>query len=117
MTTSIASYLLIVLALLAANLPFLNDRFLGLIPLKSVTKKNMESIKFIKSIKSIKSLWIRLLELSLLYFVVGGIAYFVENKIGNVFAQRWEFYAVTICLFIVLAYPGFVFRYLRKQND
>ncbi len=111
MTTSIASYLLIVLALLAANLPFLNDRFLGLIPLKSVTKKN------IKSIKSIKSLWIRLLELSLLYFVVGGVAYFIENKIGNVFAQRWEFYAVTICLFIVLAYPGFVFRYLKKQND
>ncbi len=105
MTTSIASYLLIVLALLAANLPFLSERFLGLIPLKSVAKK------------SIKSLWIRLLELSLLYFVVGGIAYFVENKIGNVFAQRWEFYAVTICLFIVLAYPGFVFRYLKKQND
>ncbi len=116
MTTSIsiASYLLIVLALLAANLPFMNERFLGFISLNAMTNKSTESTK---SIKFIKSLWIRLLELTLLYFLLGGVAYFIENKIGNVFAQRWEFYAVTICLFIVLAYPGFVFRYLKKQND
>jgi len=30
--------------------------------------------------------------------------------------QGWEFFAVTGCLFIVLAYPGFVMRYMRKRH-
>ena len=88
------------LAVLAANIPFFNERIFALVPYGT----------------SIKPLWARLLELLVLYFVVLGAAYLLEARMGNVFPQRWEFYAITICLFLVLAFPGFVFRYLRKHH-
>ena len=56
----------------------------------------------------------RLLELLVLYFIVGALAYALEAGIGNVFAQGWEFYAAFACLFLTLAFPGFVWRYLRR---
>jgi hypothetical protein len=59
---------------------------------------------------------LRLLELIVLYFVVGALARLLESGIGGVFRQGWEFYAITGCFFLVLAFPGFVFRYLRKQR-
>jgi len=40
----------------------------------------------------------------------------LESRIGNVFPQTWEFYAITACMFVVLAFPGFVLRYLRKRR-
>ena len=57
-----------------------------------------------------------LLELVLLYFVVLGIARLLESNAGNAFNQGWQFYAVTVCLFLVLAYPGFVWRYLWQHR-
>lgn len=96
----LSNWFVILLAALAANLPFLNERLFAFIPLGPKPK----------------SFWWRLLELVVLYWLVGGIAYLLESRIGNPFPQRWEFYAVTGCLFIVLAYPGFVFRYLRKRR-
>lgn len=100
MDSSFPSWLVILLAVIAANLPFFNERLFGFIPLHGSTK----------------SFWIRLVELATLYGLVGVVAYLLEARIGNVFPQRWEFYAITICLFIVLAFPGFVFRYLRKRH-
>jgi hypothetical protein len=97
---SLSAWFVILLAAVAANLPFVNERVLGALPLR----------------RPVKSLWLRLLELIVLYFIVGGIAYLIESRIGNTFAQRWEFYAITACLFLVLAFPGFVFRYLRKHH-
>ena len=58
----------------------------------------------------------RLLELIVLYFVVGALARLLEGRIGNVFDQTKEFYMLTGCLFIMLAFPGFVMRYLRKRQ-
>jgi hypothetical protein len=40
----------------------------------------------------------------------------LESNAGNVFNQGWQFYAVTVCLFLVLAFPGFTFRYLRRRS-
>jgi hypothetical protein len=60
---------------------------------------------------------VRLLELFVLYFVVGGLARLLESRIGNAFPQTWEFYAITACMFVVLAFPGFVLRYLRKRRS
>lgn len=100
MNISLVSWLIILLALLGANLPFLNERVFGLIPI---------------SLKA-KPFWLRLIELFVLYFVVGLIARLFEANIGSVFSQRWEFFAVTGCLFLVFAYPGFVMRYLRKRH-
>jgi len=51
-----------------------------------------------------------------LYFIVGSVAFMLEARLGNAFPQTWEFYAITGCLFLVLAFPGFVARYLRKQR-
>jgi hypothetical protein len=99
-----SSWFVILLAVLAANLPFFNERLFAVIPIR------------FSAPRFAKPFWLRLLELAILYFMVGGCAYLLEARIGNVFAQGWEFYAVTACLFIVLAYPGFVFRYLRKHH-
>jgi hypothetical protein len=60
-------------------------------------------------------LW-RLAELTVYYFVTGAVAYLMESRLGPVHTQRWEFYATTVCLFLVFAYPGFLFRYLWRRR-
>ncbi|HCY64503.1 MAG TPA: DUF2818 domain-containing protein [Oxalobacteraceae bacterium] len=101
MSAAFSSWFLIGLAVLAANLPFLNERLFALVRLPSRPQKPF---------------WLRLVELVVLYFAVGAVATMLEARIGSVFRQGWEFYAVTGCLFLVLAFPGFVFRYLRKRH-
>ncbi|MCD2518701.1 DUF2818 family protein [Massilia sp. G4R7] len=112
MDSSLASWLVVAIALAAANLPFLTERVFGFIPVKSNAPGNGD----VSSPLRTKSFPLRLLELIVLYFVVGFLARALESRIGGVFAQGWEFYAVTGCLFLVLAFPGFVFRYLRRQR-
>ncbi|AKJ68543.1 hypothetical protein ABW99_10290 [Pandoraea thiooxydans] len=97
---SAGGWLVILLALVGANLPFLNQRLFALIPLGGITK----------------SPWLRLLELIVVYFVVGLLAWVIEARIGNVFHQGWQFYAVTASMFLVLAFPGFVYRYLWRHR-
>jgi len=99
MSQTSAVWILIVLALIGANLPFINQRLFALIPFKKTAGK--------------KSIWIRLLELIVCYFLLGGLGVWFESSIGNVFPQGWEFYAISGCLFIVFAFPGFVYQYLR----
>ncbi len=97
MSELLASYIysLIGVALLAANLPWLSERRL-----------------LVLSSPNGKRIWWRWLEWLILYFVVGGIAFGMERKLnGEIFPQGWEFYAVTACLFLVLALPGFLWRY------
>lgn len=100
MDVSLSGWFVILLAVSAANLPFVNERVLGFIPWRA----------------PLKAFWLRLLELIVLYFLVGGIAFLLESRIGNAFSQRWEFYAITACLFLVLGFPGFVYRYLRRRQ-
>ncbi|MGS0742190.1 DUF2818 family protein [Glaciimonas sp. GG7] len=101
MNVSFSSWFVIVFALLAANLPFINERLFALIALKSDASK---------------PIWLRLIELFVWYVIVGSLAYFLESRIGNTFPQGWQFYAVTGCLFLVFAFPGYVHRYLRKNH-
>ncbi len=101
MNTALSSWLLVVFMALAANLPFLSESLLGLVRLKTAHKPGL----------------LRLVELAVLYFLVLGIARLLESNLGNAFHQEWQFYAVTLCLFLVLAFPGFVWRYLRRRND
>lgn len=100
-----AAWLVILLALVLANLPFLNERVFALVPLKGGTGQAPS-----------KPFLVRLIELAALYFAVGGIGRALEGRIGSVFPQTWEFYAITACMFLVLAFPGFVVRYLRKKH-
>jgi Protein of unknown function (DUF2818) len=98
MSTSSQIVLLVLLALLAANLPFANQRILVVGPLREA-----------------KPLVWRLAELVLLYFVVGGVGLTLENHAGQIAPQGWEFYAVTGTMFVTLAFPGFVYRYLMHR--
>lgn len=63
-----------------------------------------------------KSFFARLLELTAIYLFVGLLGVGFESSLGNVFPQGWEFYAITYSLFVILAYPGFVMRYLLKRR-
>lgn len=92
-------WLVVVLALLAANLPFVNERWLAVWPRRAP-----------------KTLWHRLLELVLLYLAVGAVGFALEHRAGQIAPQGWEFYAITGALFLTLAFPGFVWRYLLKHR-
>ncbi|PXX47606.1 uncharacterized protein DUF2818 [Undibacterium pigrum] len=154
MGNSASIWLIIVLAVFAANLPFLNERCFAIISLhhfsfiKSIfsdASKNrvktdfpavdisasglvfsssdgsLEKSRDIEASADragapLKSLWLRLFELIILYFCVGGIAAVLESAAGNRFPQGWEFYAINACLFLVLAFPGFVYRYLKRSH-
>jgi hypothetical protein len=61
--------------------------------------------------------YVRIIELLVLYLLVLGVARLIESSIGNAFPQGWQFYAVTVCLFLVLGFPGFVHRYLRRRSE
>ena len=63
-----------------------------------------------------KSFFERLLELLVFYALVGVLGFALEANLGNRFPQAWEFYAITLSLFLVLGYPGFVWRYLMRRR-
>lgn len=92
---------LVLLAAVLANLPFLSERLF-----------------LVWTLRAPKRIGFRLVELAAYYFIAGAAAYAMESRLGPVHAQRWEFYAVTVCLFLVFAYPGFLYRYLwpRRNN-
>lgn len=95
---SSAVWLVLVLAIVGANAPFFSDRVFLVAPLKAR-----------------KAWWMRVFELLILYFVVGGISLALEQRLGQIYPQHWEFYAVSLSMFIVLAFPGFVLRYLVRR--
>jgi hypothetical protein len=102
MSTSIV-LIFISLAFIAANLPWLTDRVIGLIPLNKYPQKPV---------------WFRLLEWVIMYFLLGGIAIGFESKLnGQIHPQSWEFYIINLCLFFVLSVPGFIYHYQIKRNS
>ncbi len=99
MNHSYSVALVLLAAFVGANLPFINERVVALGPRRVP-----------------KSLWIRVGELVLFYFLVGGLGLALEQSAGQIYPQGWEFYATTGALFLTLAFPGFVFRYLMKHR-
>ncbi len=94
------NFLLIVgLAVLAANLPFLSEKIFFF-----ATPKNGK-----------KAFVFRFCELILLYCLVGAIAYVLQSRLSAVHPQNWPFYASTFALFIVFAWPGFVWQYFWRK--
>ncbi|MDY0273386.1 MAG: DUF2818 family protein [Advenella sp.] len=67
-----------------------------------------------KSLK-VKTFFNRLLEVTVFFFVVAAVGFALEAYYTNPIAQGWEFWAIFACLYIVLAYPGFVYRHLMKH--
>jgi hypothetical protein len=98
MSLNASIWLVVVLAFVGANLPFISERWMAIWPAKAS-----------------KTLGMRLFELLALYLLVGGVALVLEQAVGQIYPQRWEFYATTLALFVTLAFPGFVFRYLFRS--
>lgn len=96
---SLESWGLILLALVAANLAFTSPKFLFF---KALSEKHVG--------------WC-LLEMLIWYALIGAVGYSLESMIGNVFPKRWEFFAVSVCLFLVAAFPGFTWRFLVKHRN
>jgi hypothetical protein len=85
-------------ALVAANLPFANERLFLLGPNRAPKP----------------AAW-RLLELLVYAAAVAVLGRAIEAHLGQTSPLRWEFVAVWLCVFLTLAFPGFVWRYLRRH--
>lgn len=83
-----------------ANLPFVSERLF-----------------FLFRVVKEKTVLLMGLELLVYYFLAGvllGAREISEN--GSRYSQGWEFFAITLCLFVVFAYPGFVYRHLWPRD-
>lgn len=89
---------LLLAAIIAANLPFVNERLFVVGPRQAV-----------------KSVAWRLIELLVYAGLVAVLGRALESHLGQAGPIRWEFVAVWLCVFLTLAFPGFVWRYLRKR--
>jgi len=100
MDQSLAVRLVLAAAVIAANLPYFNERLLLVGPRLAH-----------------KAFGWRLLELVLMAVLTFGLGAILEARIGQRQQQGWEFYAAATCLFITLGFPGFVWRYLRRGRS
>ena len=91
-------YILLLVAIVAANLPFASQRIGGVV---AVAHKRF--------------VW-RIAELLLLYLLVGLFARVLESRQMPVHSQVWQFYVSTFALFLVFAFPGFVLRMFWKNR-
>jgi len=92
-------WLVLLAALVLANLPFVNERLFVVGPRRDP-----------------KSLVWRLVELMAFGLVALGIGLALEARIGRVHVQGWEFYVAALSLYLTFAFPGYVLRYLRRAS-
>lgn len=79
-----------------ANLGWVSDKWLGMVG-------------------TISQLWQRFAVLVPSYLITLAIASLVERLVmGQVWPQGWEFYSINLCVFLVLSFPGFIYRVLWK---
>ncbi len=93
-------WVVLVVALVAANLPYLSSRILLVGPRRDP-----------------KAAGWRLLELLLLALLTLAVGFGLESRLGQRAPQGWEFYAAALALFVTLGFPGFVWRYLRRSRS
>ena len=92
-------YILLALTLLFANLPFLTQRVLGFLP---VARKHFGY---------------HLIELAIGFALTAVFADILESRSGSVHEQGWAFYVVAVCLYLVFAFPAFVWRYFWHSRN
>jgi hypothetical protein len=100
MDQTAAIWLVLLAAAIAANAPYFSHRILLVGP-----KRRPKPVGW------------RLLELALLALATLGLGFALEARLGQRQVQGWEFYAASICLFITLGFPGFVWCYLRRHRN
>lgn len=87
-------WLMLAVFFFIANLPWMGSRVFFIFPMKS------------------KPLWIRFLELLAYYFLSLLVGALFETEFsGNIYQQEWEFFVITLSLFLVLSAPGVIYRY------
>lgn len=92
---------ILLIAFVAANLPWFSDKLFYIYKLKS-NQKNLAWCLF---------------ELIILYLTIGAISQYAEHVVyGQIAKQAWEFYAVTFSLFLVFAFPGFIYKILWRKH-
>lgn len=89
------------LAALAANLPFWGGR------------RRFFGVPVFRRDKVIG--WV-LLEWLLAFALWMGLALALEHRVQAVHPKQWEFWVVSLCLFLVMAFPGFTVRYLWQPQ-
>lgn len=99
MGSSAAVWLVLLVAIVAANLPFINERLFIVGPRRSP-----------------KAIGWRLLELVVAWGLTLALGFALEARAGQIQAQGWEFYAALGFAFLTFAFPGFVWRYLRRHR-
>ena len=98
MGSSAAVWLVLLVAVLAANLPFVNERLFIVGPRRFP-----------------KRLGWRLLELVTMWGLLLGVGFALEAHAGQIQPQGWEFFAAIGFLFLTFAFPGFVWRCLKRR--
>lgn len=97
MESSAAVWLVLFVAVVGANLPFINERLFIVGPVRGP-----------------KSIGWRLLELVVMWGLTLAVGFGLEARAGQIQVQGWEFYVAMGFMFLTFAFPGFVWRYLRR---
>lgn len=97
MNASAAVTLVLLIGIVAANLPFVSERLLLIGPIRAP-----------------KAAGWRIAELLLGWAATLAAGFALEARLGQVQPQGWEFYAALGFAFLTFAFPGFVWRYLRR---
>ncbi|HIF18722.1 MAG TPA: DUF2818 family protein [Cycloclasticus sp.] len=91
-------YIFLIFSIVAANLAWLSNK---LFCIKAVAYKPG---------------WLRWFEWLVWYTASFASGLILEYKtMGVLSEQDWEFYVVTLCLFVVFALPGFIYHYDLKN--
>ena len=99
MTLDQAVWVLLVTAIVLANIPWILSNRL-----------------FIWINVANKPIWLGLAEWFTYFIVMGGLALALEyGAMGNIAPQEWEFYVINLFLFMIFAFPGFIYRYSLKM--
>ena len=98
---TVAVWLLILLSLAAANLPFVNERLFGLFRLTKLAAKPA---------------WLVVVEVLTYFVLIALLGLAFETTLSNPFPNGMTLITIGFCIFLVLGFPGFVFRYLLKRK-
>ncbi len=100
MISELISWGLMGWGLCMANFPFFTNRWLLIGPSKNAVHQN-------------HFVWLipELLFGFALFITAGWVG---EMTLGQRHSQGWEFYVVMLCLFLTFAFPGFIWRFLRR---
>ncbi|MGL4574589.1 MAG: DUF2818 family protein [Burkholderiaceae bacterium] len=100
MRTDLAALLFVIFGFVAASLPFFFSRWALVLARPSAKPFILYAVE----------------SFVLFAFVVGGFAVW-EARSGQRSPQDWEYYAVMVCLWLVAAFPGFVWRFLLQKKS